>query len=48
MEFSAGARFPTGMLYLICDNYGPHGKAEVTDWCAGHGIELVYTPSNAS
>jgi transposase len=41
-------RFPTGTLYLICDNYGPHGKAEVSDWCADHGIELVYTPSNAS
>jgi hypothetical protein len=22
--------------------------AEVTDWCTDHGIELVYTPSNAS
>jgi transposase len=41
-------RFPVGKLYLICDNYKPHAKAEVTDWCAGHGIELVYTPSNAS
>ena len=41
-------RFPTGKLCLICDNYKPHAKAEVTDWCAAHGIELVYTPSNAS
>jgi transposase len=41
-------RFPVGTLYLICDNYKPHAKAEVTDWCATHGIELVYTPSNAS
>jgi transposase len=41
-------RFPLGKLYLICDNYGPHGKAEVTAWCADHGIELVFTPSNAS
>jgi transposase len=41
-------RFPTGKLHLICDNYGPHGKVEVTDWCAGHGIEWVYTSSNAS
>ncbi|MFD2415038.1 transposase [Amycolatopsis pigmentata] len=39
---------PTGTLYLICDNYGPHGKAKVTDWCADHGIELVYTPSKKS
>jgi transposase len=41
-------RFPTGTLYLICDNYGPHSKAEVTNWCAEHEIELIYTPSNAS
>jgi transposase len=41
-------RFPAGKLYLICDNYGPHTKSEVTSWCANHGIELVYTPSNAS
>ncbi|MGW4489476.1 IS630 family transposase [Amycolatopsis sp. NPDC004368] len=41
-------RFPTGKLYLICDNYKPHAKAEVTGWCTDHGIELVYTPSNAS
>jgi transposase len=41
-------RFPVGKLYLVCDNYGPHQKAEVTAWCADHGIELVHTPSNAS
>jgi hypothetical protein len=41
-------RFPTGRHYLICDNYGPHHKAEVRTWCAEHGIELVFTPTNAS
>jgi transposase len=41
-------RFPVGKLYVICDNYGPHGKAEVTDWSAANGIELVFTPTNAS
>ncbi|MEQ7009324.1 IS630 family transposase [Actinopolymorpha sp. B17G11] len=41
-------RFPTGKLYLICDNYGPHGKAEVVDWCTRHDIEPIYTPTNAS
>ncbi|ALG06405.1 transcriptional regulator [Kibdelosporangium phytohabitans] len=41
-------RFPSGWLYLICDNYGSHHKAEVTAWCADHDIELVFTPSNAS
>jgi transposase len=41
-------RFPTGKLYLVCDNYGPHTKAEVTTWCTEHDIDLVYTPTNAS
>ena len=41
-------RFPTGGLYLTCDNYGPHGKDEVTTWCADHDIELAFTPTNAS
>ncbi|WIY07384.1 transposase [Amycolatopsis mongoliensis] len=31
----------------MCDNYGPHGKAEVRTWCAANDIELVYTPTNA-
>lgn len=42
------ARFPTGKLYLISDNYGPHKKAQVQAWCQSHGIELVFTPTNAS
>jgi hypothetical protein len=41
-------RFPTGKLYVVCDNYGPHKKAEVVDWCGLNGVELVFTPSNAS
>ena len=41
-------RFPTGQLYLICDNYGPHHKEEVRTWCTENGIELVFTPTNAS
>jgi transposase len=41
-------RFPTGRLYVVCDNYGAHQKAEVLTWCAEHNIELVFTPSNAS
>ncbi len=40
--------FPTGRLHLIRDIYGPHHKAEVRTWCAEHGIELVFTPTNAS
>jgi hypothetical protein len=41
-------RFPVGKLYLVCDNYGHHAKAEVTSWCTDHAIDLVYTPTNAS
>ena len=41
-------RFPTGKLYVVCDNYGPHKKTEVLDWCRTADIEVVLTPSNAS
>lgn len=38
----------TGKLYVICDNFSPHKKIEVTSWCERHDVELVFTPSNAS
>lgn len=41
-------RFPAGRLYLVCDNYGAHQKAQVLTWCAENDSELVFTPSNAS
>ncbi|WP_433299223.1 IS630 family transposase [Pseudonocardia sp. CA-142604] len=41
-------RFPTGPLFVVCDNFSPHLKHEVADWCARHQVELVFTPSNAS
>ena len=41
-------RFPAGKLYVVCDNYSPHAKTEVTDWCRANDVELVFTPSNAS
>jgi hypothetical protein len=41
-------RFPTGRLYVVCDNFSPHHKAEVTTWCTDHGVELVFTPIHAS
>lgn len=41
-------RFPAGRLHVVCDNFSPHRKAEVTTWCAAHDVELVFTPSNAS
>ena len=42
------ARFPTGKLYIVCDNFSPHKKAEVIAWCQANDMELVFTPSNAS
>ncbi len=42
------ARFPTGKLYLVVDNFSPHKKDKVTDWCEQNNVELVFTPSNAS
>ena len=42
------ARFPHGRLFVVCDNFSPHRKAEVTDWCSAHDVELVFTPTNAS
>lgn len=41
-------RFPTGQLFVVCDNFSPHRKAEVVDWCAANEVELVFTPTNAS
>jgi transposase len=42
------ARFPTGQLYIVCDNFSPHRTAAVTTWCATHDVDLVFTPTNAS
>jgi transposase len=42
------ARFPTGRLFVVCDNFSPHRKHEVLTWCAAHDVELVFTPTNAS
>jgi hypothetical protein len=25
-------RFPAERLFIVCDNFAPHGKAEVTSW----------------
>jgi transposase len=41
-------RFPAGRLYVVCDNFSPHKRAEVADWCQANDVELVFTPSNAS
>jgi transposase len=37
-----------GKLYVVCDNFSPHKKTEVTAWCERNDVELVFTPSNAS
>jgi len=41
-------RFPAGTLYIVCDNFSPHKKADVDAWCQADHVELVFTPSNAS
>jgi transposase len=41
-------RWPGQRLYLVLDNYGPHGRPEVRTWCAANNIELVFLPTNAS
>ena len=33
---------------MVCDNFSPHHKQQVRDWCTDHDVELVFTPSNAS
>jgi transposase len=42
------ARFPTGRLWVVCDNFSPHKMDRVTDWCAANQVDLMFTPSNAS
>jgi transposase len=42
------AKWPGERLYLIVDNFSPHKKRQVTDWCRDNDIELVFTPTNAS
>ena len=32
----------------MCDNFSPHTKDEVRDWCTANLVDLVLTPTNAS
>lgn len=41
-------QWPTGRLYLIVDNFSPHLRREVADWCTSNDVELVFLPTNAS
>jgi transposase len=40
-------RYP-GRLYVILDNFSPHRRQEVRDWCTDHDVELVFLPTYAS
>jgi transposase len=42
------ARWPEGRLYVVLDNFSPHRRREVRDWCAANSVELVFTPTYAS
>lgn len=45
---SLRARWPGQKLYLICDNYSVHKRAEVRAWCSVNAIELVFLPTYSS
>ncbi len=42
------ARWPTGKLYVVCDNFSPHHHAAVRSWCADNHVELVFLPTYGS
>lgn len=35
-------------IHLILDNFSPHRKAKVVEWCDNNNVHLVWTPTNAS
>jgi hypothetical protein len=37
-----------GRLYVIVDNFAPHRRREVREWCDDHDVELVFLPTYAS
>jgi transposase len=41
-------RYRGERLVIILDNFSPHLRAEVRDWCVANDIELVFIPTNAS
>ncbi|MFE7744758.1 IS630 family transposase [Nocardia sp. NPDC057455] len=41
-------RWPGEKLYVIVDNFSPHKRAEVSDWCVGNDVELVFLPTYSS
>jgi transposase len=46
---SVRRRYPDGRrICLVLDNFSAHKRREVVAWCEAHGIEHVYTATNAS
>jgi hypothetical protein len=45
---SLRARWLGQKLYLICDNYSVHKRAEVKAWCTANAVELVFLPTYSS
>jgi len=42
-------RYPDPVhLHIVLDNRGSHKKQEVRDWCAAHGVRLVFLPTYSS
>jgi transposase len=41
-------RWPDQKLYVVLDNFSPHRRREVRDWCQANNVELVFTPTYAS
>ncbi|MDP8970752.1 MAG: IS630 family transposase [Actinomycetota bacterium] len=42
------ARWPGQRLYIVLDNFSPHRRQEVRDWCDANDVDLVFTPTYAS
>jgi transposase len=42
------ARWPSGKLCLVVDNFSPHKHPNVTGWAAEHNVELVFLPTYSS
>jgi len=35
-------------IYIVLDNFSPHSKKEVRQWCRQNRVSLVFTATNAS
>lgn len=41
-------RWPGERLYIVLDNFSPHRRRDVREWCDDHDVELVFLPTYAS